>query len=219
MNYLITAIFGILLCLPHILPGQNPKEFPIELDNGQTFYPGRFTLDNQSSESGHLHFDRHKQRLLILVENDVIEYSASAVSTFHYMFQSGTPYAEEVQYITWKYQREWPEYERMTFFQVLADYYNCAIVSSDRKPQVIDQYPDSSEVFMARIAQGKNFHLILPDGSVVEYNRQTVDENLHLILEDDYAEVMLYAHEHGLQPTRFVDLFSILDYAETLRRH
>ena len=207
------------MCLSILTFGQNPNEFPNELDNGLTFYPGRYTLDDRPSEHGHIHFDRQNQRLLVLIENDISEYAASEVVTFHYMFQSGTPYAEEIQYITWKHQREWPDYERMTFFRVLADYYNCAIVSSDRKPQVIDQYPDSAEVFKARIAQGKNFHLILPNGEVVKYERQTIDDYLHVILEDDYPEVMLYAHEHGLQPTRFVDLFSILDYAEALKSH
>lgn len=211
-----TTILIILFSISGLLSAQENR-FPIEMENGQTFYPGAYTLDDEEHQRGYIHFDRKKQLLLIMSESDILAYNASDVDEFHYTFQSGTPYAEEIRYITWRFRSDWPSYEHMTFFQVLGDYTNCAIVSADRKPKVVDLYPDSTELFYARVSQGKSFHIILPDGSVVPYDRETVDENLQKILKDDYAEVMLYAHNHGLQATRFIDLFAILDYAENLR--
>jgi hypothetical protein len=174
-------------------------------------------MSNNASYNAYLHFDRTKQTLLVLDGSEQQEFNASNIASFSYQFQFGTPYAEEVRYITWKYQREWPSYAQMSFFRILADYTNCAIVSSDRQPEILDQYPDSAEVFTAKIAQGITYHIILPDGNIVRYKRETIDDHLKIILEKDYAEVMMYAHRQGLRPTRFVDLFSILDYAETIR--
>ena len=191
--------------------------FPIELENGQTFYPGEYTLNDKSTQKGYLHFNRTRQNLMVLDSHVVEEYNASDVISFSYKFQLGTPYAEEVRYITWKHNREWSSYARFGFFRILADYSSCAIVSSDRKPEIIDQYPDSAEVFSAKINQGITYHIILPDGRLAGYQRETIDEHLRLILGKDYDEVMMYAHRQGLSPTRFVDLFSILDYAETIR--
>lgn len=208
----------LLFCILHPVHTLSQEvRFPIEMDNGQTFYPGRYAIKDKPEQPGYLHFDRVHQLLLVMKENELYKLNASEVESFSYQFQFGTPYAEEVRYITWKHRREWPSYAQMGFFRILADYTRCAIVTSDQKPEIMDQYPDSAEVFSAKIAQGISYHIILPDGSLVTYSRDTIDEYLQIILGNDYPDVMLYAHRHGLHPTRFVDLFTILDYAETLR--
>ena len=184
--------------------------------NGLRFYPGAYKLNDSAARNAFIYFDRPYQRLYVRENDAIIMYTASDIASFRYSTNPEFPEESSILIVSWRFNRDWPSYEVMTFFEVIQEFRNCALVTSDRRPVVVDQYPDSLHVFKARQVQGKNYHLILADGSVVPYERNSIDENLHIILDDRYDEVMRYAYEHGLRPTRLYDLIAMLRFASQL---
>ncbi|MCA6073737.1 hypothetical protein [Fulvivirga sedimenti] len=191
--------------------------YSAEIPPNAVFVSGVVKLNDATPKPAMLFFSRTEQRLYVLKEDKVSKYSASEVASFLLQTDRGTVHEQEKLFISWKFKRDWPSYEKMTFFEVLGDFHRCALVAADRYPRVTDAYPDSSEVFVAQITQGISYYIILPGGKVVPYERNTIDHYLEIILESDYSDVMRYAFENGLRSTRLEDLITILRFAAQLQ--
>ncbi len=209
----ITCIFFLLLQISSY--GQS--DLLTEVPENATFETGVIKLNDSAARPARLYFSRPEQRLYVKTDREIVKYSASEVASFLITTDRGTVNEKDKLYISWKFRRDWPSYERMTFFEVLGDFNRCALVAADRAPKVTDAYPDSAELFVARISQGIRHLIIMPSGKVVPYERETIDHYLGIILGDDYSDVMRFAFENGLRSTRLEDLISILRFAAQLQ--
>jgi len=201
----------LLILLTSLTQLSAQQEFDIaEIDiDPNDLVPGYLVRKSGETLRLPLCYHRPSQRLYINTANGLTYLTASDAEGFEY---TDPDTDERKRFVSIKFQRSWPSYERMTFFQVIAEFSNCAVLAADRPPQITDRDP-SPENFMAGITQGRRYHILLPDGRIVPYEQEQMDVYYRLILESSYQDVMAYADMNHLNPRTFGDMLTILNYA------